>query len=137
MQPYLLNAKRSPRSETFCWSLTKAGLIRSGVRGAESNTINEKRTKTLAKRIVEISFINPPALSFGYAELIDVSAPKRLTDSGGAAELNTTVAFLEARAGFACCSALDHYLLLSSRIPKSRTGERARKAGFLPRHLSL
>ena len=56
---YLLKAKRSPRSETLCWSLTNVELVRSGVLAAESNTINEKRTKTLAKSIVQISFIKP------------------------------------------------------------------------------
>ena len=54
-----MKAKRSPRSETLCWSLANVELVRSGELAAESNTINEKRTKTLAKSIVEISFIKP------------------------------------------------------------------------------
>jgi len=37
--------------------LSNVELVRSGVRAAESNTINEKRTKALAKSIVEISLI--------------------------------------------------------------------------------
>src|SRR5262245_48361196 len=57
---YLLKAKRSPRSETFCSPLSNVKLLRSGVRAAESNTINENRTKTLAKSIVKLSFIKPP-----------------------------------------------------------------------------
>jgi hypothetical protein len=40
--------------------LSNVKLVRSGVLAAESNTINEKRTKALAKSIVEISFIKPP-----------------------------------------------------------------------------
>jgi len=58
--PYLLKAKRSPRSETFCSPLSNVKLLWSGVRAAESNTINEKRTKALAKSIVKISFMKPP-----------------------------------------------------------------------------
>jgi hypothetical protein len=57
---YLLKTKRSPRSETLCWSLSNVELVRSGVLAAESNTINEKRTKRLAISIVEKSLIRPP-----------------------------------------------------------------------------
>jgi|GEM_PF-1642711 hypothetical protein len=56
---YLLKAKRSRKSETLSESLTKIELVRSGWPAAESNTINEKRTKALAKRVVQISFIKP------------------------------------------------------------------------------
>jgi hypothetical protein len=71
---YLLKAKRSPRSETLCWSLSNVQLVQSGVLAAESNTINEKRTKTLAKSIVEISFIRPsPGASKGLGPRDDVS----------------------------------------------------------------
>jgi hypothetical protein len=59
VEPYLLKTKRSPRSETLCWLLSNAELVRSGLPAADSSTINEKRTKTLAKNIAAISFINP------------------------------------------------------------------------------
>jgi hypothetical protein len=57
---YLLKTKRSPRSEILWWSLSNVELVRSGVLAAESNTINEKRTKRLAISIVEKSLIRPP-----------------------------------------------------------------------------
>jgi hypothetical protein len=56
--------------------LANVELVRSGELAAEINTINEKRTKTLAKSIVEISFISPPQ---GYERLgscDDVFLPK-------------------------------------------------------------
>jgi hypothetical protein len=34
-----LKAKRSPRSETLCWSLSNVELVRSEVLAAESNNV--------------------------------------------------------------------------------------------------
>jgi hypothetical protein len=81
---YLLKTKRSPRSETLWWLLSNAELVRSGVPAAESSTINEKRTKTLAKNIVEISFINPSLrrASEGWDQILkeQLTCPIRFAD---------------------------------------------------------
>jgi hypothetical protein len=67
--------------------LSNVELVRSGVLAAESNTINEKRTKTLAKSIVEISFIKAlPKGTKGWVFATTVSrrklgaSPKRASD---------------------------------------------------------
>jgi hypothetical protein len=66
--------------------LSNVELVRSDVLAAESNTINEKRTKTLAKSIVEISFIkaSPRAQKAVLATTVSLrkvgASPKRASD---------------------------------------------------------
>jgi hypothetical protein len=66
--------------------LANVELVRSGELAAEINTINEKRTKTLAKSIVEISFIKPSPRHERPGPCDDVSLrklganPKRASD---------------------------------------------------------
>ena len=56
--------------------MSNVELVRSGLLAAEINTINEKRTKTLAKSIVEISFIKPSPRARKAGPCDDVSLRK-------------------------------------------------------------